>query len=289
MKKIKKLVALGSEFGAGLSDRRLFLYAAAGTYNIFMSIVPVIIIFVSLIRFLPVTADEINAQLSALLPEQVMTIVQRVISGIYTDGKAAFTISLVVTVWSASLAMRQIMNGLDAAYNCVDEPQNIIVFYARSVIYMLLFVVILVVSFIIMAQGGGIIDLVLQLIPELQQFARQFEVLKYLRYVVIMVLLFAVFLVMYARIPKKKSPVKQQWPGALFSAAAWVLFSAVFSIYISISGDYGAYGVIGTVMVAMMWLYYSIFFLLIGGWRNSFVDIKRNEKLQPAEEDAQNI
>lgn len=283
MDKLKKLIDLGKEFGAGLTERRLALYAASGTYNIFLSIVPVITLIVSLVQFLPFTPEYMLSLVSEWLPEQVMTVMERIINGIYRGGKAAFTISILLTVFSASAAMRVIMQGIDAAYNSLDVKQNIVVYYARAILYTVVFAAVLLLSFVVMAYGGGIMESVLRLFPDIPLLAPLFSVLKYVRYLLVMALLFPVFLLLYRFIPKARVKLKEQWAGALFASLTWVVFSAVFSFYISLSDKFGAYGVIGTVMVAMMWLYYSIFFLLIGGWLNCFLKNKKEDQPQREE------
>lgn len=280
---MKKLISLGKEFGAGLGERKLALYSAAGTYNIFMSIVPVIMLIVSLVRFLPVSEEYIIGQLNEMVPEQVMTVLERIISGIYKSGKAAFTVSIVLTVYSASASMREIMKGLNAAYN-TEKNRNILIHYGSSILYMVVFVITLLLSFVAMAYGGKIMEVISGFFPDIPVLKPLFAVLKYARYLLIMALLFAVFLMMYTFVPGGRRKIRNQWPGALFASAAWVIFSVVFSIYISFSDKFGAYGVIGTVMVAMMWLYYSIFFLLIGGWLNCFVAGKKQEPAQQTQD-----
>lgn len=272
---MKKLVSIGKEFGAGIGARKLSLYSAASTYNIFMSVVPVIMLMVSLIRFLPVSQDYIISRLGEMMPEQVMTVLERIISGIYQSGKAAFTVSIILTVYSASASMRELMKGLDAAYD-VKKSGNFIKYYASSILYMVVFVTALLLSFVAMAYGGKIMNIVSARFPDIAILKSLFSVLKYARYLLIMAFLLVVFLVMYTFVPSGKRRIRDQLPGALFASAAWVIFSVVFSVYISFSDKFGAYGVIGTVMVAMMWLYYSIFFLLIGGWLNSFITDKKS-------------
>lgn len=280
---MKKLISLGKEFGKGLGARKLALYSAASTYNIFISMVPVIMLMVSLIRFLPVSQEYIIARLGEMMPEQVMTVLGRIITGIYQSGKAAFTVSIILTVYSASASMRELMKGLDAAYD-VEKTGNIIKYYGSSILYMVVFVITLLLSFVAMAYGGKIMSIVSGYFPDIAILKPVFSVLKYARYLLIMAFLFAVFLIMYTFVPSGKRKIRNQLPGALFASAAWVIFSVVFSVYISFSDKFGAYGVIGTVMVAMMWLYYSIFFLLIGGWLNCFVAEKKEDAAEAEEE-----
>lgn len=279
---MKKLIALGKEFGTGLGERKLSLYSAASTYKIFVSVVPVIMLIVSIVRFLPLSEEYILGRLSGFMPEQAMTILEKVISGIYKSGNAAFTVSILLTLFSASASMREIMTGLNAAYN-VKKTRNIFKYYGSSVIYMIAFVAILLISFVVLAYGGRIMSLVSAHFPDNAYLGSAFKILKYTRHAAAVIILFAAFLLMYTFVPAGKRKLKEQWPGALFTAVTWIAFSAVFSIYISVSDKFGAYGVIGSVLVAMMWLYYNLFFLLIGGWLNCFVSMKKAEKTQASE------
>ena len=275
--KLAGLIGIGKEFGGGLGDRKLTLYSASGTYNIFMAIVPFITLLVSTVRFLPVTEEEILSQMGEVLPEQVMSFAQSIISGIYRNGSAAFTISIVLTVWSASACMRAIMKGLDSAYDAGDISQNTVIYYARSVLYMVVLVPMFLLSFILLAYGGKILDGLLRYLPDSGVLEPVFTALRYLRFLPVLLLLFLIFLLAYRFMPKRHLPLKAQLPGAAFAALAWVVFSLGFSWYVSFSDKFGVYGSIGTVMVAMMWFYYCIFFLLIGGWLNRWLSLRKEK------------
>ncbi len=279
--RMNKMIETAKEFFGGLTERKIAMYAASSTYNIFMSTAPVIMLIVSLIQFLPIDETYILEQLAEWMPSQVMSVVQRILDGIYSGGKTALTVSIILTVFSASAAMRALMKGIDAAYNS-NMKQNIFIFYARSMLYMVVFVAVLLLSFIIVAYGASIMNLIMGLFPHMTQLNKLFDTLRYTRYLAVMVILYAVFLLMYRFIPMKKVKLRDQHAGAVFSALAWLLFSFFFSFYVSHSNKFGAYGVIGTVMVAMMWLYYCIFFVLIGGWLNSFVQMKKETEKENA-------
>ena len=84
----------------------------------------------------------------------------------------------------------------------------------------------------------------------------------------------------------KKLHYTEQLPGALFSGVSWMLFSYIFSFYISLSNRFGAYGYIGTIMVAMMWLFYCFYFLLIGGYINYLLEQRRARREKRADYEA---
>lgn len=284
---MKKFIQTAADFAKGIGERKLTLYATSGTYYIFMALVPTLLLIVSLLQFTSLTPEYIMAQIMEFLPEQVTTLLDNIIFGIYRDGGAAFTISIILTLWSASASMRAIMNGLNSCYDLNNIKQNAVRFYLCSLLYMVIFVVALIVSFIILGYGAAILRLVQKVLAELSQlpgfsevprmetFAVFALVTRYLRYVVVMAFLFAVFMFLYTFVPAVPRRFRQQWPGALFASASWVLFSFVFSFYVGVSNKWGVYGIIGTVMVAMMWLNFSILFLLIGAWINRFLELRK--------------
>ena len=54
--------------------------------------------------------------------------------------------------------------------------------------------------------------------------------------------------------------------GAAFSAAGWVLFSFFFSVFVENFSNYATiYGSLTAIIILMMWLYFCMYILLIGG------------------------
>ena len=270
---MKKLISQVQLFFSGLTERRLPVFSAAAAYYIFMALVPIVMLMVSLVRFLPITQEQIYIRLGSFMPDQFMTIVKRIVTGIYSGGSVALTISIVLTIIAASGGIRAIMKGLDACYD-TERPQNIIIYYARSVFYMIIFLVILLSTFAILMLHENVVDFVQAQFPDLSvSFLTYIDMLSVSRYVILAVILFFAFQLMYTFIPKTSQCFHRQVPGSVFASAGWLIFTWVFSIYINNSNRFGAYGVIGTVMVVMMWIYYSIFVVLIGGWLNRFLEL----------------
>ena len=278
--RMRKIISELQEMGADFGERKLPLYASSATYSIAIAMVPVVMLIVSLVQFLPITEGDILNYLREWMPEQVMTVVSDIIAGIYSGGKTAVTVSILLTVWSASAAMRAIMRGIQAVYDDGSTPasQNIVIFYLRAILYMVVFVVILLLSFVIMAQGEAILRLLMRVFPDDDPLHAIAPYLRYGRFVVVTAILLAVFILMFRFIPARKVRLRAQVPGAVFSALSWVVFSLGFSYYIGLSNHLGAYGIIGTSMIAMLWLYYCLLFLLAGAWLNCWLEKKRREK-----------
>ena len=262
------------EFSRGLGRRRITTYSAACAYYLFMSLVPMIMLVVSVVQYTPLTESLILDTLSDYVPDQLYQIVKTIVSSIYSGGRVALTVSILLTIWSASKSMKALMRGMDSVYDAA-RSEDFFVFSLRACFYMVIFVALLLVSLLVMVYGGDILALLYDLLPHGGAVDWLFGLARYLRYVVFLAVLTLVFSFTYWRMPARRLRYMSQWPGAAFCAVSWVLFSLIFSAYVSVSGIFGAYGVIGTVMVAMMWVYYCFYFLLLGGYINHYIALRR--------------
>ena len=282
MSRLKKTAGAVASVFDMIGKKKVAVYAAASDYFLFMSLVPILMLLVSLIRYLPFSQADVLALFADAVPESVYNIIASIIGSIYRSGSGVVTLSILLTLFSASGAMRAIMKGLDAVYE-VERRDNVVVFFARAVVYMLILVVIIVLSLVVMVYGGVIIDYLHSLLPESRFVERLFGLTKYMRYLVVLAILTLSFLLLYRWVPAGTHAAVCQWPGAVFCAVAWTVFSWVFSLYVTVSNKFGAYGYIGTIMVAMMWMYYCFQFLLVGGCINAVVESRMAAKAEAEE------
>lgn len=269
MKAADEVIAGVNRFSTGMASRKISTFSAAGAYYLFMSLVPMVMLLCAVMQYTPLTQDIVMDILAEYVPDSMYRIVERIVTTIYSGGGAALTISVVLTIWSASKSMKAMMRGMDAAYS-VERKENYIVFSLRACLYMLVFAAVFILSLIVMVYGGKILNVIRYFLPGSAAVDYIFGLLKYLRFLVVMALLALVFMFLYHWMPALKLRYRYQWPGAAFTAVVWVIFSSIFSFYISMSNQFGAYGLIGTIIVAMMWMYFCIYFLLIGGYINHY-------------------
>ena len=265
------------DFSKGMSRRRITTYSAACAYYLFMSLIPMIMLLVSVIQYTPLTQDMILEAISDYVPDQLYEILNSIISSIYSGGRVALTISILLTIWSAAASMKALMRGMDSVYDA-ERHEDFFVFSLRACMYMVVFVLMLLLSFFVMVYGGQILQLLYDFLPHNGAVDWLFDIAGYMRFIVVLAVLALVFSFTYWRMPARRLRYKAQWPGAVFCALSWAVFSVIFSFYVSVSNRFGAYGLIGTVIVAMIWLYYCFYFLLLGGYINHFIDQRRAER-----------
>ena len=254
-----------------IGKKKVAVYAAASDYFLFMSLVPILMLLVSLVRYLPFEAADVMRIFSGTVPESVYNVIRSIVESIYRSGSGVVTVSILLTLFSASSAMHSIMKGLDAVYG-VERRENVIVFFLRAVAYMLILVLIILLSLLVMVYGEVIVEALHAKLPQNAFVERLFSLQSGMRYLLVLAILTLSFILLYRWVPAGEHHSVHQWPGALFSALAWVVFSWVFSLYVTVSDKFGAYGYLGTILVSMMWIYYCLMFLLIGGCINAYIE-----------------
>ena len=262
------------EFFGGMGSRRITTYSAACAYYLFMSLVPVIMLLVSVLQYTPLTRDVVLEAVADYVPESLYEIVDYIVTSIYNGGRVALTVSILLTLWSASACMKALLRGMDSVYDA-ERREDYIRFSLRACFYMVIFVFILLLSFFVMVYGGQILDMIEDRMPANHSLDFLFTLAKHLRFLIILALLALVFSLLYKWMPAKNLKYRRQLPGAVFSAVVWAAFSFIFSFYVSLSDKFGAYGYIGTIMVAMIWIFYCFYFLLMGGFINHYIEMKR--------------
>jgi membrane protein len=88
-----------------------------------------------------------------------------------------------------------------------------------------------------------------------------FTLINWIVSVAIVTLLFAL---MYKYLPDAKVEWRDVWTGALVTSVAFVIGQALIALYLGKAGVASAYGAAGSLLVLLLWVYYSSMILLFG-------------------------
>ncbi|EJL21208.1 putative membrane protein [Caulobacter sp. AP07] len=257
--------------GREVSVDRLPAVAGGVTFYTLLAIFPAIGAFVSLYGlFADVGAVEKQLQeMSNVFPASVVQIVGeqmlRLASQEQTKLGAAFAISLLLSVWSANASMKALFDGLNIAYD-EDEKRHFVAktaltyaFTFSALIYAAILAGVLIAAPIALKALG------------LDAIAGIWGPLRWLT--VLAVTAFA-FAMLYRFAPCRARP-RWRWViwGAVLGAAAWLLGSLGFSLYVNTLAHYDAtYGPLGAVIAFMVWMWFSIMTVLVGAELNAEIE-----------------
>ena len=254
-----------------LNEDHVGAYAAQSAYFILLSFIPFVLLVVTLVKYTPLTRDDVYSVLINMLPTEFQSYVGGIVNEIFYQSVAYMPITIITTLWSAGKGIAALTNGLNSIYH-VTETRNYIINRLRGMAYTLIFVAAFLTSLVLLVFGTRIQN---KLTEHLPMVARVTSLIT-------TGVLAVLFLVLYKCIPNRKASFKSQCPGALISSLAWSIFSLAFSMYLDIAlAASNMYGSLTMIVFIMIWMYFCMWILLIGAEINAYFEDKLR-KLQNA-------
>lgn len=275
---IKKGIQFYRLFFYDMDRNHLKAYAAEAAFFLVISLVPSILLLLTLIQFTPVTQSDVITAVEEVFPTDINSLVITIVQEVYSKSTAVISITAITAMWSASRGVLSIVSGLNWIFQ-IDNKKNYFYTRIRATIYTLFFLVAIVLTLIVLVFGNKISIFMATNIP---LFQHVIDLIINSRVLVFLAILVLVFMIAYRMLPSDKNPIKCQFPGALFSAVGWIACSFAFSVYVDVfHGFSNMYGSLTTIVLIMLWLYFCMYAMLIGARINVFIEEckERNETL----------
>lgn len=245
-----------------LSGFNVSTYAASASFFIVLSIFPLMVLVLSLLRYLPMTPMDLLGVLDNVLPEALMPVAEYLMNDLYTSNVlAVVSVTILVALWSASRGVYGILNGINAILGS-DEHRSYLRRRFTAIVYTFLLVLALFLTLGLQVFGKTLLVMAARWDIRLFNF---FSELMRLRLLFTTGLLALVFMMIYAFFPAKKMRLRDVVPSAVAVAVGWMIFSYLFSIYVDYGGSSRFYGSMTLVVLGMLWLYICMCMLFYGG------------------------
>ncbi len=279
MKRLTPLRREAQRFADGISRHAIDSYAAAGAFYMFLSLAPFFILVCTILPYTPLTAEMILIRARDIIPDGAIDLMETIVNDVYGASAAMLPLSLLATLWSAGKAFSAIIKGIEEI-NDLPKRSPYLLRRARASIYTILLLLAILASLMLMVYGERLQRFLVAHFPRTSEI---FQFFVNLRFLIVMVVLSAVFLLIYKWVPMVKCRYRREFPGAVFAAVAWVLFSAIFSAYVSHGNPFSTYGSLATIAIAMLWMYYCMYIILLGNYLNRYLEDFRQRRLEPEE------
>lgn len=251
----------------GTGQVQISAFAASSAFFLFLSLVPIVLLVCSIIPYTRLSQDLVlsifDTYAQQVVPANVAALLDDIVAEIYSGNLLTLSVSAAATVWSAGKMFLALMRGLDAIHQ--DGPQNYVIARLKACLYTVVMMAVIVFLLLGVVFGGKIVEVITFYIPDIAPFLNW---LLSFRFLFTLLGLIIVFTAIYTWVPKKKLHLTDQIPGAVFSAVLWMGFSWLFSAYVSRTDSFGAYGSLATIVIAMLWMYYCMYILLLGAYLN---------------------
>lgn len=252
-----------------ISHDRLTVVAGSVTYYTLLAIFPALGVFVSLYGLIADVrlVEQQLAQLSTIFPPEAVRLLGeqmlRLANGKAAGLSAAFIVSLLLSIWSASAGMKSLFDGLNIAYD-ETEKRNYIVRSAMTYGFTLALLLFLtLVSAILVAAP---------LLMEALHARDDWMIAA--RWPLVYAVAASAFCIAYRYGPSRRK-ARWRWlvPGAAAAAFFWMAGSAGFSWYLNNVARLDAtYGSLGAVVGFMLWVWFSVMVVLMGAELNAEIE-----------------
>lgn len=271
---IKRIINKIQAILAVFQEHRLNAAAAHAAFFIILSFIPCIILLFSLLQFTSIDKVDVLIWVQNIVPRNMLTFITGILGEAYQKTAKAVSLSALAAVWSAGRGMMALTQGLQWISG-TKETRNYFAVRIRATLYTVIFLMSIIVFLLLGVFGNTLLDMITVRFPVTVYVAKMVVDVKN-----IFLSLYAVviFTLIYRFMPGNEMKLTSHMPGAVLSAAGWMLFSYVFSMYIDqFNGFSNMYGSLTTIILVMLWLYFNMYITLIGAEFNQLL-MKRREK-----------
>lgn len=250
-----------------ISDDNINAHAAASAFYMFLSLVPFVALLSSIIPFTGLSQDTLFNAVERYIPTALQSIIESVVDDIYFAPGAVLPLSILLTIWLSSRAFSALIRGIEDIFHSPKYSS----FLRRSLtacIYTVGMIAVAIITLALMVFGQDIYEFLSLKFPSISPTLR---LLLKLRFVLTFLILTVVFLAIYKGVPGIKIKLITLLPGAAGAAAAWLLFTWLFSLFIRFGGGFSTYGSLATIVISLLWMYWCMYIILLGASVNQFI------------------
>ena len=257
-----------------VSRHDISLLAAGVALFMMLSIFPALNVGVSLFGLFSSPGNILSQvePLRQLLPEQAFTIFTDQLTELTSTDEATFSLTLVMSLlvwlWVARKGAMAVIKACNIIYREEEKRP-----FWNLLLMSLLFTVVGIFSFVILALLAILVPVILSMIPLGEKLE---TLLRTLRWPILAVMFIIILECVYRFAPNRKN-AKWRWVsvGSIIATLLWLLASIGFTVYVQNFSSYNeTYGAIGSVIILILWFYLSAFVVLLGAEINAEIELQ---------------
>ena len=264
-------------FVKGLQQGAITTRASSLAFNFFLAFFPSIIVFFTLIPYIPIIGfqETLMEILSNILPPSTNNATFNTLDDIINNQRGGLlSIGFILALYFSTTGMSSLIQAFNSSYH-IRENESIIKHQLLSILLTVVISALVFLTIILIIFGKTTITYLVdfQLINQ-----NKIVFLNIAKWIVLIFMLFVGITTIFNIGPAIKSKIKIFSPGAILATLFIILTSIVFSYYIDNFSQYNKiYGSIGTLIIILLWIYFNAIFLLIGFELNaSILNAKKN-------------
>lgn len=240
-------------------------FAAQSAFFLLLSLIPFLMVFVSLLQYTVVSEATLLRYVNGLIPEYIAPFVISVIHEVYHKSVGIVSVTAAAAIWSAAKGVQHIAAGLNVIHGVV-ETRNWLVLRFWAVVYTLVFMLSVVAALVLLVFGNSIQGILIGYVPLLAQAT---DLLFEFKGIIMLGVMSCIFTVLLKTLPNYKAvtdhklTLRNQFFGAVLCALAWAVFSEGISVYLDYFNGFSMYGSLTTIVLVMLWLYFGMYIMML--------------------------
>ena len=250
--------------------------AALAFYLLFM-IFPFLIFISALLGLLNLNVAGIVSVLADFLPEVVLELTELYLTYVRENPSPQLMVfGLVFSVYFPMRATNSLMGAVRTAYH-LGPPRGAVSQWLRVLLYTVTLIAAIALTLTLMTFGERALWYAVNHFHLPEWMAALWV---HLRFPAAGAVSLFALLLLYALAQDTLQPMRNIWPGTLFSLAAWMVVSGLYSYYANHFSHYSLlYGSIGAIIVVLIWLNLTAVTLILGAEVNGVLISMRKDRL----------
>jgi membrane protein len=261
--------------------------AAQLSYYFFLALFPAILFLLALASFFSLSnvTDDVARSLGPFVSPQVLDLIQQQMQRLANNENGGLlTFGVAGALWSSSAAIVSIVGALNRAYD-IEEARPWWKVRLIAIGLTLAVAVIVIIALSLVLVGPSLATKLGQVTGLGAPFEWTWLVLQW-------PLVFGMIAVAIGLIYYFGPDAEQDWawitPGAIAGTVLWLIVSLLFKLYVANFTDYeGTYGMVGAVIVVLLWFYVSGIAILTGAELNAEIEHASPHGKGPGQKNAQ--
>lgn len=283
--KFKDLGAIIKDTYKDWNDDDAFTHAAAVSYYAIFSLPAILIILINVIGLIlgkEAIQGEISNNIGKVIGQdsagQIQTMIQN--ANIQTNSTAMLVIGIGVLVLSATTLFMQLQKALNRMWEVKtrDDAGILKVIFDRTKT----FGIVLTIGFLLLI-SMGITGILSALSNWLTSMLPDFTIYIFhaLNFVISIGIITCMFALIFKFLPDVRIQFKTVWIGAFVTATLFMIAQYGLTLYFSLAKPESAYGVAGSIILILLWVYYSCLLLFFGAEFTQIYALKYGHKIEP--------
>ncbi|WP_312911225.1 YihY/virulence factor BrkB family protein [Natronosalvus caseinilyticus] len=227
---------------------QLTLLSAAVAFYAFLSLVPLSLLSLGVAA--SIGGEPLAARVAAVSEDVLTPTARQILAETLLDEtgrQGATAIGAVGLIWGAS----RVLHGLDQMFSAVYGTVR-----SSSLLDTLWDSMIVLVAATLGFSAVTVLEVAVEFVPGFS--------VGLLGPVFVLISLLAAFFPMYVVFPDVPVSLREAAPGAIIATIGWFALGQVFSLYTAFVGGFSVYGVLGAVLLVLIWLYLGAAIVVFG-------------------------